>query len=657
MERSDSGAPSDVVWAPDEGWLQDSQIATYLRWLVAEHDLAFASYLDLWRWSTSDLDHFWETIWQFADVRGRRGAGRALAEERMPGARWYPGARLNYAENVLRRRSSRPALIAIGDDGQRTDVGWDELAATAGALARTLRSMGVGRGDRVVAYVNNLPHAVAGLLATASLGAVWSICSPDFGTAGVLARFGQLRPKVLIAVDGYRFGGREFPRGDDVCELVAGLPDLEHVIWIDSLHPGGAPATPATLWDDAVGEPADLAFEPVPFDHPLWVLYSSGTTGTPKGIVQGHGGIVLEHLKLMHFGLELDEHDTLLLLASTSWNVWNTLVSSLLRGATAVLLDGNPVGDDRRRVWRVIDELGVTVLGAGAGFLHATMKAGIAPAAEHDLSRLKQVLSTGSPLSVDAYRWIAAAIGERVWINSCSGGTDVCSNFVGGCPLLPVRAGRIQVPALGVAVAAWDDAGRPLLGRTGELVVTRPMPSMPIGFWDDPQGTRYHDSYFATFPGVWRHGDFVEFDPDGSSVIHGRSDSTLNRNGIRIGSAEIYEAVEGLAEVEEALVVGVERGDDYYMPMFVSLAGDASEDETRARIVDRIRRRASPRHVPDEIVFVPGIPHTKTGKKLEVPIKRLLQGQAIASALDASAIDAPELLPFYVEFARRSAQG
>jgi acetoacetyl-CoA synthetase len=657
MERARAELTSDVVWTPDRGHLEDSQISRYLRWLSAERDLAFADYLDLWRWSTGDLGAFWETIWQFGGAQGSRGDGPALAEERMPGAVWFPGARVNYAENVLRHRSPRPALIAIDDGGARVDIGWDELAATAGALARTLRAMGVGRGDRVVAYVNNLPQAVVGLLATASLGAVWSICSPDFGTAGVLARFGQLRPKVLIAVDGYRFGGREFSRADEVKELVAGLPDLEQVIWIDSLHPGAPPATPATRWEDAVSEPADLVFEPVPFDHPLWVLYSSGTTGTPKGIIHGHGGIVLEHLKLMHFGVELDEHDTLLLLASTSWNVWNTLVSSLLRGATAVLLDGNPVGADQRRVWRVIDDHGVTVLGAGAGFLHATMKAGITPAAEHDLSSLTQVLSTGSPLSVDAYRWIPGAIGERVWINSCSGGTDVCSNFVGGCPLLPVRAARIQVPALGVAVAAWDDAGRPVVGRTGELVITRPMPSMPVGFWDDPQGTRYHDSYFAMFPGVWRHGDFIEFDPDGSSVIHGRSDSTLNRNGIRIGSAEIYAAVEALPEVQEALVVGVERGEDYYMPMFVALAAGAEEDEARTRIIDRIRRHASPRHVPDEIVFVRGIPHTKTGKKLEVPIKRLLQGHAVASVLDTSAIDAPELMAFYIDFARTSGRG
>jgi acetoacetyl-CoA synthetase len=648
---------ADILWQPGRRWVEDAEITKYLRWLEQEQGRSFATYMEAWRWSVTELGDFWSSIWSFFAVDGERGAGPALAAERMPGAEWFPGAHVNYAEHLVRRASATaPALVAIGEDDEPHELSWEWLAAEAGALAQHLRAAGVGRGDRVVAYVNNIPHAVVGLIATASLGAIWSACSPDYGTTGVVSRFAQLRPKVLIAVDGYRFGGRAHHRGEQVRAIAAGLPGLEQVIWIDQLDPEAAPSIPAVTWRQATADAAPLRFERVPFDHPLWVLYSSGTTGTPKGIVQGHGGILLEHLKAVRFGLDLKPSDRLLLLASTSWMVWNVMVSGLLAGATVVLLDGNAPGPDLRRVWRTVEQVGVTVLGVGAGFLHAAVKAGRRPRAEHDLRTLREIMSTGSPLSDAAYRWMAEDVGPDVWINSSSGGTDVCSTFVGGCPLLPVRSGRLQVPGLGVAVAAWDQAGQPLTGRVGELVVTRPMPSMPLHLWGDADGSRYHDSYFDTYAGVWRHGDFISFDADGSSVIHGRSDSTLNRNGIRIGTAEIYAVVEALPSVAEALVVGLEDGDDYSMLLFVELAADpGGADDVEREIAAAIRRDMSPRHVPDEVVVVPGIPHTRTGKKLEVPVKRILQGQPVGETLDVSAVDRPDLLAPFQAFAARRA--
>ena len=645
-----------VAWTPDAEWLARTEIGGFLLFLAEERGLPFEDYMDAWRWSVADPGAFWDALWRYEAIDGDRGDGPALAEERMPGAVWFPGARLNYAEHLLRNAGANPVLVAVPEDGDPTESSWEQLARDAGALANTLRALGVEKGDRVVAYANNIPHAIIGLIATASLGAIWSICSPDFGTAGVLARFRQLKPKVLLAVDGYRFAGKAYRRRDEVAELAAALPELEHLIWIEALEPNSAPpdatGTGVTTWAQATANPEALSFERVPFDHPLWVLYSSGTTGSPKGIVHGHGGILLEHSKLLRFGLDLGPDDRLLLLASTSWMVWNTMVSGLLRGASVVLLDGNPTGADMRRVWRTIEQLGVSVLGVGASFIHGTIKAGVDPRREFDLRTLREIMSTGSPLASDAYGWITEKVGERVWINSTSGGTDICSAFVGGCPLLPVRAGRLQAPALGAAVAAWNEHGEQVVGQKGELVVTRPMPSMPLHLYDDADGSRYHDSYFATYEGVWRHGDFISFDLDGSSVILGRSDATLNRNGIRMGTAEIYGIVEALPEVAEAMVIGVEEGEDYYMPLFATLTDGADADEARSSIVRAIREHLSARHVPDEIVVVPGIPHTKTGKKLEVPVKRLLQGQPKHSVLDLETVDAPALIDFYATFAQ-----
>jgi acetoacetyl-CoA synthetase len=625
--------------------------------LTAELGVATSSYAELWRWSVEDVGRFWTAIWDFEQLLGQRGEGPALQGE-MPRQRWFSGASLNYAEHLFRVPVCGAALQCYREGEAIEQWSLEELSAAAGSLAHTLRELGVGRGDRVAAYLPNRPAAVIGLIACASIGAVWSVCAPDYGAEGVIARFTQLKPKVLIATDGYRFNGKGYPRADEVARILGALSPSPKLIWIDDLRPGAAaPVADSTSWNDAIGSERPLTFERLPFDHPLWVLFSSGTTGPPKGIVHSHGGILLEHLKALRLQNDIRAGDRVLLVASTTWMVWNVLVSALLLGATPVLLDGSPLAPDLANIWRTASEARVTHLGVGAGYLLASMKAGLTPRADFDLSVLRQLGSTGSPLPASAYAWVQRSVGSDVWLSSSSGGTEVCTSFVGGTPVEPVRAGRLQAPQLGVAVEAWNDEGRPVIGTLGELVVTKPMPSMPICLWGDETGTRLTATYFSTFPGVWRHGDFIEFDEDGSSLIPGRSDSTLNRNGVRIGPAEIYEAVESLPSVEEALVVGVEReGGEYYMPLFVKPATDAEPDQTRHDIAEVIKAKLTRRHLPDEIVFVQGIPHTRTGKKLEVPIKRILQGVPVEEAAAPDSVDDASLLAHFV-LAGPSAKG
>jgi acetoacetyl-CoA synthetase len=672
VRGSDEPAPP-VLWSPDADMLTHSGVARYLRWLADHRGVHLDGYRALWQWSVDDLARFWSSVWDFEAVQASTPPTATLPESAMPGARWFPGARLNYAEHLLRgveeaartNRAGAPgepgetgeqhvALIQVPEDGPVVTVTAGELRRQAGALAARLRALGVGPGDRVVAYLPNTAHAVVGLIACAAIGAVWSVCSPDLGSGGVLGRFAQLEPTVLIAANGYRYGGRDHHRDRDVAEIVAGLPSLSHLIRVE-LVPGQTPgvALPWQAWDVATAGDEPLEFQQVPFDHPLWVLFSSGTTGRPKGIVQGHGGILLEHLKVVRLHNDVRPGDRFMLVANTSWMVWNVLVSGLLVGGTPVLLDGSATHPEPDRIWRVAAEQEVAVLGLGAGYLQLCRNTGLRPGARFDLAGLRAVMSTGSPLPESGFRWVHDEVGPHVWLSSTSGGTDVCSSFVGGAPIEPVRSGRIQGPCLGVDVHAWDGQGHDVLGQPGELVVTQPMPSMPLRFWNDPDDRRYHDSYFATYPGVWRHGDVIEFDPDGSCVIHGRSDSTLNRKGIRIGPAELYSVVEALPEVAEALVVGAELGEEYYMPLFVALTDGADVEQVRARIVAAIRHELSPRHLPDEIVVVPGVPHTRTGKKLEVPVKRLLQGAAPAQVADPGSIDDPALLDFYAQFAER----
>ncbi|MFF2524574.1 acetoacetate--CoA ligase [Streptomyces liangshanensis] len=657
-----TAASAVPLWQPDPARVATAGITRFQAWAAERHGApAEGGYAALHRWSVDELDTFWTAIADWFDVRFATPYKKVLGARTMPGAEWFPGATLNYAEHALRTaqdpaRADTPALVHVDETQEQNTVSWAELRDQVGALATALRDLGVRPGDRVSGYLPNIPQAVTALLATAAVGAVWTSCAPDFGARGVLDRFQQVEPVVLFAVDGYRYGGKEHDRTETVAELRRELPTLRAVVHVPLL---GTPAPEGTLaWsalvEPAPGSTAPPVFEQVPFDHPLWVLYSSGTTGLPKAIVQSQGGILLEHLKQIGLHCDLGPDDRFLWYTSTGWMMWNFLVSGLLTGTTIVLYDGSPGFPAVDAQWRVADRTGATLFGTSAAYVMACRKAGVHPARDHDLSRVRCVATTGSPLPPDGFRWLADEAGDDLWIASVSGGTDICSCFAGAVPTLPVHTGELQAACLGTDLQAWDPQGRPVTDEVGELVVTKPMPSMPTRFWNDPDGTRYHDSYFDTYPGVWRHGDWITLTDRGSVVIHGRSDSTLNRQGVRMGSADIYEAVERLPEIRESLVIGVEEPDGgYWMPLFVHLAeGHHLDDALRARIKTTLREELSPRHVPDEIIEVPGVPHTLTGKRIEVPVKRLLQGASLDKAVNAGSVDRVELLHFYEELAR-----
>ncbi|MGY4713005.1 acetoacetate--CoA ligase [Mycolicibacterium sp. CBM1] len=644
----------DVVWTPLADVVQKSGLTDYLEWLDVHKQRRFADYMALWRWSTDDVDGFWHSVAEFEGL-DLLSSLPALTDARMPGAQWFPGAEINYAEQAFRRMTDpeAPALICVTEDDEST-VTWAELSRQVAAFATHLRASGVGQGDRVVGYLPNTEVPIVAFLACASIGAVWSVCSPEFGDHAVVNRFSQLRPKVLVANTGYRYGGKQRDRVESLALIAGQLESLVQVVCVDTRN---APRldVPVVSWTVATSGKHRLTFAPVPFDHPLWVLFSSGTTGLPKGIVHGHGGIVLEHLKTLRLQNDLRPEDRFFFVGSTSWMVWNLMVSGLLVGATLIVFDGSPAHPDVSSLWRIADRHKAAILGMGAGLINTYRTADLQPGNDFDLSALRSIIVTGSPLGPEGFRWVSDRVGSDKWLASCSGGTDICSAFVGAAPTLPVRAGRIQAPCLGVAVAAWDPNAQPIINAPGELVVTKPMPSMPLHFWADSDGTRYLDSYFRMYPGVWRHGDFIEFDTDGSSVIHGRSDSTLNRQGVRMGSAEIYSAVEHLPEVIEALVVGVERGEQYFVPLFVQLVAGSNPEEVTARIRDEIRASLSARHLPDDIIIVPGIPHNKIGKKLEVPVKRLLQGARLGDVVDPGSVDNLDHLRHIAELVDRIA--
>lgn len=548
------------LWRPGADKIQDTRLAAFMAWLRDERGLAFDDYPALWQWSVHDLDAFWRAVWDFFDIKAEGDPAPALAHEAMPGAVWFPKVRLNYAEQVFRHAErTTPALLARSESGAPREVTWAELQARSGALAASLRRMGVTAGDRVVSYMPNTPETVIAFLACASIGAVWSSCSPDMGVSVVLDRFQQIEPKVLFAVEGYGYNGKRFDRTQVVGELIAALPSLEHVVHVPGAADAALPAWPKVqAWDALVAQPAELTFTRLPFDHPLWVVYSSGTTGLPKAMVHGHGGIVLTHLKTNQLQHDVRPGDRFMFLGSTGWIVWNLMVGGLLSGATVVLSDGNPAYPDANALWRFIDTAGVTHFGCGAAFLIQNMKAGLRPADIGAFSALRAINSTGSPLPLDAYAWVYANVKTDVWLASISGGTDIASGFVACAPSLPVNAGEIQCAELGVAAYAFNEAGEPVVDEVGELVITRPMPSMPLRFWNDPDDARYLASYFDTFPGVWRHGDWIRFTPRGTAVIYGRSDTTINRYGIRMGTAEIYRVVEEMPEIQDSLVVDLE---------------------------------------------------------------------------------------------------
>ncbi len=626
-------------WEPTSQDIADARVTDFARFVHRRIGAPMPDYQSLWQWSVDDPAAFWGALWEYFELGDP--PNRVLDNPEMPGARWFPGVRLNYVDQIVRNaRTDRPAILHVSEDRQVTELSWHELLRRTATFAQTLRSHGVAAGDRVVGYLPNIPEAIIAFLATASIGAIWSACGQDYSARAALDRLGQLEPVVLVTADGYRYGGKTHDKRDDVAALQAGLPTLRATVLASELT--------------AEADTNELDTVPVEFDHPLWILFSSGTTGLPKGILHGHGGVVLEHLKAVALQSDIGADDTFFWYTSPSWMMWNFQVAGLLVGATIVCYDGSPNYPNPDALWDIAAHVGATVLGTSPGYVLGCTKAGAVPRTEHDLSALRAVGITGSSLPPSSSLWLRDNVGERVQVASISGGTDVVSAFIGGVRTVPVWPGELSAPFLGVALDAWDESGKPVRGEVGELVITKPMPSMPVSFWNDPDGSRYRSAYFEMFPGVWRHGDWITITDHGSIVVHGRSDSTLNRHGIRMGSADIYQAVERLPEIAEALVIGAEQPDGgYWMPLFVLLADDAElTDELRDRIKRTIRDEVSPRHVPDEIIVAPGIPHTRTGKKLEVPIKKLFQGADPARVVEKSAVDDPALLDWYANLKR-----
>ncbi len=653
-------ARGELLWEPSPESVERAQMTRYMRWLASERGLELADYNALWEWSVTEIEDFWASIWDFFAVQASAPYREVLPDRRMPGSDWFPGAELSYAEHIFRGKSDADVAVLhaseLRDGGELT---WGELRAQVAAAAAGLRELGVGRGDRVVAYMPNIPETLVAFLAASSLGAIWSSCSPDFGAASVVDRFAQIEPKVLLCVDGYRYGGRDFDRTGVVAGLEDAMPTLERTVVVPYLapEPDTGALRAAITWERLLesGRGAALEFERVPFDHPLWVLYSSGTTGLPKAIVQGHGGILLEHLKKLNLHVDAQEGDRLFWFTTTGWMMWNFLVGGLLTPAAIVLYDGSPGHAGMGVLWDLAERAQMTCFGTSASYIAACMKAGVEPSDGRDLSALRSVGSTGSPLSPEGFEWVYEHVGRDTWLFSTSGGTDVCTAFVGGVPLLPVYRGELQGRALGAKVEAFDPDGNPLIDEVGELVITEPMPSMPLYLWGDDDGSRYRASYFDTYPGVWRHGDWIEITSRGTAVIYGRSDSTINRQGVRMGTSEIYRAVQGIPEVLDALVVDVPKpGTEGWMPLFVVLAeGQTLTDELTARIKRRIRELCSPRHVPDAVYAIAEVPRTLSGKVLEVPVKRILTGTPPEAAASRDSLANPGSLDYFVELAGR----
>jgi acetoacetyl-CoA synthetase len=650
---------------PSDAQVRAAQVTRFTDWLQRTRSLAFPDYESLWQWSVEDLDAFWASIWEYFEIRSATPYERVLGRRAMPGADWFPGATLNYVGQVFRHSTdARPAILSGNESGGRSELGWRELEAQVASLAACLRSLGVGPGDRVVAYMPNVPETIVAFLASASIGAIWSVCSPDMGRGSVLDRFRQIEPQVLIACDGTAYAGKRHPRAAVVAEIVRSLPTLRQVVWVPLLDPAARPSVDVetVAWRDAVSS-TTAGLEPVAvaFDHPLWVVYSSGTTGMPKPIVHGHGGIVLESLKLAVLQNDLQPEDRFFWYSSTGWIMWNLQVAGLLAGATVCTFDGSPGGagsePDLNTLWQFAADCRATFFGAGAAYYASCLKAGLAPARSTGLTTLRGIGSTGSPLAPDSERWLYDAF-DSVWVTAISGGTDVASAFVGGNPILPSYLGEMQCRCLGAHIEAWNDEGRPVIDEVGELVCIAPMPSMPLYFWNDPGNERYTASYFDVFPGVWRHGDWIRITNHAGArgaIIYGRSDATINRHGIRMGTAELYRAVEALPEVLDSMVVDLEyRGRESYMPLFVVLRSNvALDDDLRSRINAAVRTELSARHVPNEIIQVNEIPRTLTGKKLELPIKRLLLGHALEKVVNRDAMANAACLNWYVDFATR----
>ncbi|MEX5235337.1 acetoacetate--CoA ligase [Kocuria arenosa] len=660
--RPTAGAPTQrrVTWAPTEQYRTSTRTWDFMQWLGRTRGIELPDYRALWRWSVSELSEFWAAVAEYFDLVGDGLTGPALTEERMPGAVWYPSARLNYAENIL-RHAADPALadttavLTIEEHNTTRELTWRQLQDQVASVAAALRERGVCPGDRVAAVLPNVPEALIGLLAAASIGAVWTINSPDLSATATLDRIRQLEPTVLIGSDGYRFNGKEFGRLDHLEEVAAGLPTVEHVLVVRNLDPRAELPAGRAAFDELTGRTVEPSYERLAFDHPLWVLFSSGTTGKPKGIIHGHGGMLLEACKGTGLNQDMGPGDLYYVAANTSWMVWNTLVNNMASGAAVVTYAGSPTYGRKDRQFEVLALTGATMFGVGAAYLSLVERTGLEPGKDWDLSRLKSILSTGSPLPDSTWAWVHQAVKADVHLGSDSGGTDICSGFIGSNPLEPVHLGELQGPLLGVAVQAWNDEGRQVIGEVGEMVITRPMPSMPVRFWDDPDGAKYRAAYFEKYPGVWCQGDWITETPEGAFVVHGRSDATLNRQGVRLGSADIYAALEDIEEIEDSLVVGAEQPDGgYYMPLFVVLTdGTELTEELTDRIKHQIKARTSARHVPDEIIHAPAIPKTHSNKRVEVPVKKLFAGFAPERAVNLMSLANPDTMHWFIDQAQR----
>jgi acetoacetyl-CoA synthetase len=642
----------ELLWEPGNDVRQRARIADFMRWLGTERDRTFGDYAALWQWSVDDLDGFWSALSEWSGIRWQTEPETTLADARMPGARWFPGGTLNYAEHLLYPPSGADkdavAVLFAREDGVERSLTWRELRTQVAAVRAWLRSHGVAAGDRVVALLPNCPEALVAMLAATSLGAIWSSCSPDFGSRAIADRFTQIEPVVLFTVDGYVYNGKPFDVRSTVTALRDDLPSVQATVLVPYLD-ADAGLADAVPWSTLLDTAGELAFEPMPFDAPLWILYSSGTTGLPKPIVHGHGGILLEHVKQLALHLDLGPGDRFFWFSTTGWMMWNLLVSGLAVGSAVVLYDGSPAHPGADALWLLAERLGITSFGVSAPYVQSCMKAELHPGRDQDLSALRSVGSTGAPLPPEGFAWVYDEVKRDVMLSSLSGGTDVCTAFVGGVPLLPVHAGEIPCRLLGSKVEAFDPHGEPVVGEVGELVITEPMPSMPVMFWNDPDGSRLREAYFETYPGVWRHGDWVKFTERGSCVIYGRSDSTLNRGGVRMGTSEFYRVVEELAEVEDSLVVDTSAaGGEGKLLLFVVLASGADLATVTADLRQRIRSQLSPRHVPDEITAIAEVPRTLNGKKCEVPVKRVLAGVPLDKAVSEGALKNPRAMEPFV---------
>jgi len=659
VEPQHQAREGDLLWTPGPERIARANVTAFTRWLARERGHDFDGYQALWHWSVTDLDGFWQAVWDYCGIEASAPPAAVLGARAMPGADWFPGARLNYAQHVLRREQpGADALYYQSETGPLTGLPWPDLANGVRVLATRLRVMGVRPGDRVASCMPNTPHAVIAMLATTSIGAVWTSCSPDFGWRGVSDRFGQLAPRVLFCVDSYRYGGRDYDRSAEMAQIIARLPGLEQVIHVPG-PAGQAIAGPlgAQAWDEVMDHrpvpAAEFEFEQVPFGHPLWILFSSGTTGLPKAIAHGHGGILIEQLKLQTLNMDLRPGDRLFFHTTTGWMMWNFLVSSLLLGVRPLLYDGNPAYPGPGVLWEMAQNARVTMFGASPAYVDMLSRAGVVPGDRYDLSALDTVMLAGSPVSAECDAWFYRNVKRDLWLHVGSGGTDVCTGFTGGAPTMPVYAGEHQARNLGVAAYAFTGRGEPVTGEVGEMVITQPMPSMPVRLWNDDDGELYRKTYFADFPGVWRQGDFFKVNERGGCFVLGRSDATLNRHGIRIGTAEIYAALESVEEVADALIVNLDLpGGGFFMPLFVTLTEGAVLDDALCRkIGDRLRAEYTPRHVPDKIIAVPAIPATLTGKKMEVPVRKILLGARPDDAANRNAMANPQALDAFSRYA------